>query len=86
MTNTSKCATRNRIVVHTGGAIHVSVCPKPPAEYRHHVVEVFSDGWAVSSSAMILAQGQDPVRTIAVEFIVKELDSYTVTWLELTRR
>lgn len=86
MSNTSKCATKNRIVVHTGGTIHVSVCPKPPAESRHHVVEVFSDGWAVSSNAMILVPGQDPVRTIAIEFIIKEPDTYTVTWLELTRR
>ncbi|CAL7941517.1 unnamed protein product [Xylocopa violacea] len=86
MSNTSKCATENRIVVHTGGAIHVSVCPKPPAEYRHHVVEVFSDGWAVSSNAAILAPGEEPVRTIAIEFIIKEPDTYTVTWLELSRR
>ncbi|EFN82093.1 hypothetical protein EAI_11820 [Harpegnathos saltator] len=86
MSNKTKCATKNRIIVHTGGAIHVSVCPKPPADSRHHVVEVFSDGWAVSSNAMILAPGQDPIRTIAVEFIVKEPASYTVTWLELTRR
>jgi len=86
MSNSTECATKNRIVVHTGGAIHVSVCPKPTVDSRHHVVEVFSDGWAVSSNAMILAPGQDPVRTIAVEFIVKEPASYTVTWLELTRR
>ncbi|KZC14511.1 hypothetical protein WN55_06972, partial [Dufourea novaeangliae] len=86
MSNTSKCTTKNRIVVHTGGAIHVSVCPRPPSELRHRVVEVFSDGWAVSSNALILSPGLDPVRTIAVEFIVKEPDSYTVTWLELTRR
>lgn len=50
------------------------------------MVEVFSDGWAVSSNAMILAPGQDPVRTVAVEFIVKEPETYTVTWLELARR
>lgn len=86
VSNSTKCETKNRIIVHTGGAIHVSVCPKPPANSRHHVVEVFSDGWAVSSNAMILAPGQDPIRTIAVEFIVKEPASYTVTWLELTRR
>ncbi|KAM0732709.1 hypothetical protein ACS0PU_000870 [Formica fusca] len=86
MSNNTKCATKNRIVVHTGGAIHVSVCPKPPADSRHHVVEIFSDGWAVSSNAMILAPGQDPIRTIAVEFIVEEPASYTITWLELTRR
>lgn len=78
--------TKNRIVVHTGGAIRVSVCPKPPSESGHHVVEVFSDGWAVSNNAVILAPGQDPVRTMAVEFIIKEPDTYTVTWLELARR
>lgn len=86
VSNSTECATKNRIIVHTGGAIHVSVCPKPPAGLSHHVVEVFSNGWAVSSNAMILAPGQEPIRTIAVEFIVKEPASYTVTWLELTRR
>ncbi|KAG7198767.1 hypothetical protein KM043_001754 [Ampulex compressa] len=88
MSNRTKCATKNRIVLHTGGALHVSVCPKPPADSRHHVVEVFSDGWAVGSNAMILAPAQDPIRTVAVEFLIEEpdSDSYTVTWLELTRR
>ncbi|XP_036139984.1 uncharacterized protein LOC118644124 [Monomorium pharaonis] len=86
VSNNTKCDTKNRIIVHTGSAIHVSVCPKPTADSRHHVVEVFSDGWAVGSNAMILAPGQDPIRTIAVEFIVKEPASYTITWLELTRR
>ncbi|XP_046475908.1 uncharacterized protein [Neodiprion pinetum] len=86
VTNETNCATRNRVVVHTGGEIHVAVCPKPPPDFRHHVVEVFSDGWAVGSNAMILAPGSDPARSIAVEFIGDEIDSYTVTWLELSRR
>lgn len=86
MANGTNCATNNRIVVHTGGALHVAVCPKPPTDLHHHVVEVFSDGWAVGSNAMILAPGKDPARTIAVEFIAKEADSYPVTWLELSRR
>lgn len=86
MKNGSSCGTSNRVVVHTGGAIHVSICPKPHIDFRHHVVEVFSDGWAVGSNAMILAPGQEPPRTIAVEFIGKEAGSYSVTWLELARR
>ncbi|XP_048507374.1 uncharacterized protein LOC105683642 isoform X2 [Athalia rosae] len=86
MNGTTICDTSNRIVVHTGGVMHVAVCPKPPVDFRHHVVEVFSDGWAVGSNAMILAPGQDPARTIAIEFIGKEADSYSVTWLELSRR
>lgn len=86
MSKTTKCETKNRIVVHVGDSPPKSVCPKPPPEMRHDVVEVFSDGWAVSGSSIFPTPGEDPVRTIAIEFIIKEPDSYTVTWLELTRR
>lgn len=86
MTNNTKCLTSNRIVVHTGGTINVSVCPKPSGDSRRHVVQVFSEGWSASHKAMILAPGFDPARTIAVEFIMNEADSYTVSWLELIRR
>ncbi|XP_023290102.1 uncharacterized protein LOC105700757 [Orussus abietinus] len=84
--NGTECSTSNRVVVHTGGRIHVAVCPKPPADLRHHIVEVFSDGWALGSDATVLAPGDDPARTVAVELIAKEPDSYSITWLELTRR
>ncbi|XP_051171873.1 uncharacterized protein LOC127288453 [Leptopilina boulardi] len=86
MTNITKCATNNRIVVHTGGNLHVSVCPKPLIDSKYHVVEIFSDGWAVSNNDVVNAPDQNPIKHIAVEFIIKEPDTYTVTWLELTRR
>lgn len=85
--NTSRCETKNRIVVYQGGQARYAVCPKPSKDFRHHSVEVFSEGWHVkSSAASMLAPSLDPARTIAVEFIVTEPDRYTVTWLELTRR
>lgn len=87
MTNSTKCDTTNRIVLHTGGHLHVSVCPKALPYSKHDVVEVFSEGWAISSNAVVLAPGKDPIKHIAVEFVIKEPDNtYTVTWLELTRR
>ncbi|XP_024945485.1 uncharacterized protein LOC107272534 isoform X2 [Cephus cinctus] len=84
--NKTSCSTTNRVVIHTGGVIHASVCPKPPTDSRDHVVEVFSNGWAVSSDHVILAPAYDPIRTIVVEFINNEPDMHAVTWLELSRR
>ncbi|KAK0171076.1 hypothetical protein PV328_008838 [Microctonus aethiopoides] len=86
MKNNSNCLTTNRIVIHTGGKVNVSVCPKPSIDFKHHTVEVFSEGWSANYKSMVLAPGFDPTRTIAVEFIMNEMDTYTVTWLELTRR
>ncbi|XP_034934803.1 uncharacterized protein [Chelonus insularis] len=84
--NNTKCLTSNRIIVHAGGMINVSVCPKPLVDSRHQFVEVFSQGWSANRKKMILAPGFDPARTIAVEFIMNEADTYTVSWLELTKR
>ncbi|XP_008558829.1 uncharacterized protein LOC103579250 [Microplitis demolitor] len=84
--SSGKCLTSNRIIVHTGGNVNVSVCPKPESDSRHNVVQVFSKGWSVEHKTMMLAPRFDPTRTIAVEFIMNEADSYSVTWLELTKR
>ncbi|KAK2587829.1 hypothetical protein KPH14_003929 [Odynerus spinipes] len=86
MSNRTKCATKNRIVLHTGGTIHASVCPQPVDDSRTQVAEIFSDGWSTSYANLIPIPGRDPVRTIAVEFLISESESYSVTWLELTRR
>lgn len=94
---TPKCDTKNRILVHSGESIHVVVCPQPPAPERHHMVEVFSEGWVLSGSDTV----QEPVlnfledeqrdkmlksRSVVVEYLGKESGYYSVTWLELTRR
>lgn len=86
MTNRVKCATKNRIVLHSGGKVRASVCPKPMEDSREQVVEIFSDGWSVGSADFIPLPGRDPVRTIAVEFLITDPEPYGVTWLELTRR
>ncbi|KAI4504001.1 hypothetical protein M0802_000472 [Mischocyttarus mexicanus] len=86
MTNHSKCLTKNRIVFHSGGKLRASVCPQPVDDSRQQVVEIFSDGWSVGRSNFIPVPGRDPVRTIAVEFLITEPELYGVTWLELTRR
>lgn len=86
MTNRSKCATKNRIVLHSGGNIRALVCPKPIEDSRQQIVEIFSDGWSVGSADFIPVPSLDPVRTITVEFLISEPEPYGVTWLELTRR
>lgn len=85
--NMTNCATKNRIVIHTAGGQRVSVCPKPSSYSRRNIVEVFSDGWnIIGNKGIILPPDQNPTKTVAVEFIMTEEDSYSVTWLELSRR
>lgn len=86
MKNNTSCDTKNRIVVHTGSKIHASVCPKPSGDDRDRMVEIFSDGWATSRYSAVIEPDQELTRSIAVEFIVKEPESYSVSWLELIRR
>ncbi|PSN38543.1 hypothetical protein C0J52_22224 [Blattella germanica] len=47
------CGTKNRIALHSGGSVHVVVCPQPPSSQRHHIVEVFSEGWVISSTKLV---------------------------------
>jgi hypothetical protein len=91
------CSTRNRIAIHSGGSVHVVVCPQPPSSQRHHMVEVFSEGWVISSTKLVhqpvlstllsleqLAEEQSS--SVLVEFLAHEAGSYSLTWLELARR
>jgi hypothetical protein len=91
------CATRNRIALHSGGSVHVVVCPQPPSSQQHHVVEVFSEGWVISSTKLVhqpvlstlpsLEQrAAEQSRSVTVQFLAQEAGSYSLTWLELARR
>lgn len=91
------CGTRNRIALHSGGSVHVVVCPQPPTSQRHHVVEVFSEGWVISSTKLVHTpvlsslpsseqQAEEQSRSVIVEFLAHEPGSYSLTWLELARR
>ncbi|GFG32351.1 hypothetical protein Cfor_10995 [Coptotermes formosanus] len=91
------CGTRNRIELHSGGSVHVVVCPQPPTSQRHHVVEVFSEGWVISSTKLVHQpvlsalpsseqQAAEQSRSVIVEFLAHEPGSYSLTWLEIARR
>jgi hypothetical protein len=91
------CGTRNRIELHSGGSVHVVVCPKPPTSQTHHIVEVFSEGWVISSTKLVHQpvlttlpsseqQAAEQTRSVIVEFLAHESGSYSLTWLELARR
>ncbi|KDR18394.1 hypothetical protein L798_07556, partial [Zootermopsis nevadensis] len=87
------CGTRNRIALHSGGSVHVVVCPQPPMSQRHHIVEVFSEGWVISGTKLVhhpVFSTEDQVgqqsRSVTVEFLAHEAGSYSLTWLELARR
>ena len=91
------CGTRNRIVLHSGGSVHVVVCPQPPTYQRDHEEEVFSEGWVYSRTKLVQqlvlsklsSLEQQPVeqsRGVIVEFLAQESGSYSLTWLEISRR
>jgi hypothetical protein len=87
------CGTRNRIALHSGGSVHAVVCPQPPTSQRHHVVEVFSEGWVISGTKLVHHpvlstddQAAQQSRSVIVEFLAHEAGSYSLTWLELARR
>ncbi|KAK9889675.1 hypothetical protein WA026_007054 [Henosepilachna vigintioctopunctata] len=90
------CGTTNRIIVHTA-LYSALVCPYE-SNRRQSLVEVFSEGWTVGGSPQhavgqmtldkieIDRLGKDLSRTVIVEFVGKEVGSYSVMWLELARR
>lgn len=90
------CMTHNRIAIYPGTLPPIVVCPSPVSQHRHSIVEVFSEGWTVGgnffdfaftpSISAIDQLGQEKAKSVAVEFIGRDTGSYTVTWLELTKR
>lgn len=72
------------------------ICPYSSSSRHHNLVEVFSDGWAITTNdgQPLLAVdkveldrlGNDVSRGVAVEFLGRETGTYTVMWLELSRR
>lgn len=89
------CGTRNRILVHTA-LYSAIICPYTSSSRYDGLVEVFSEGWTLSSLSghttlpveyvHIDKLGKDVARTVTVEFIGKESASYSVMWLEISRR
>ncbi|XP_039292120.1 uncharacterized protein LOC111044919 [Nilaparvata lugens] len=85
----ARCSTRNRVIIHSGNGVHVLICPMPDEDERHHLVEVFSEGWVIGGTDRVFPvwskEGSES-RSIMVEFIPRETGTYSVTWLELMRR
>lgn len=81
-----QCQTSNRIIVYSGIETRDPkvVCPQegPPVN-THRVVEVFSDGWNHSTSISILNPN---TRSFVVEFLEQEPGSYSVSWMEVSKR
>lgn len=81
-----QCETMNRILVYTGiGAREPKVvCPSADFGNRgHRVVEAFSYGWNRSSSLTLLTPH---ARSFVVEFVEREPGSYSVSWMEISKR
>lgn len=94
MLSTGRCSTSNRIIIHSA-LYSTLICPHESIS-RDQMVEVFSDGWHIDSSRAVGQMtldrieidrlGKELPRTIVVEFHGKETASYSVQWLELSRR
>ncbi|KRT83919.1 hypothetical protein AMK59_3324, partial [Oryctes borbonicus] len=87
-----KCSTANRITVHTP-LFSAIICPQQAVTRHHNLVELFSEGWHLNQHKFFPVDrigidylGKELPRTIMVEFLGKEPGTYSVTWLELSRR
>lgn len=88
-TNSFMCPTLNRVIVYTGAGDGPKtarvICPYD-AEATYQALgsfEVFSPGWAEPLTG---AQQLRPnSKTVAVEFLDREVGSYTVTWMEVSK-
>lgn len=82
-----QCHTKNRILVYTGLGLGAReprvVCPTGDKPGQGRLVEVFSDGWNRSSSLTLLTPH---ARSFVVEFLEREPGSYSVTWMEVSKR
>lgn len=81
-----QCSTTNRIIVYSGIETRTPkvICPMENQQYGHnHLVELFSDGWNHSTSLSIL---NPSTRSFVVDFIEREGGSYTVSWMEVSKR
>jgi hypothetical protein len=83
-TDSFQCSTRNRIVVYSGIETREPkvICPSDGLN-RQRIVEIFSDGWNRSTSLSILNPN---TRSIVVEFLELEPGSYSVSWMEVSKR
>lgn len=87
--NSFMCPTRNRVVVYTGPGDGPKtarvICPYD-AETSYDVLrsfETFSPGW---TEPLTGAQQLKPnSKTVAIEFLEREIGSYTVTWMEVSK-
>uniref|UniRef100_A0A8D8YX57 CUB domain-containing protein n=1 Tax=Cacopsylla melanoneura TaxID=428564 RepID=A0A8D8YX57_9HEMI len=89
LTEAFQCATPNRVTIHSGESLHTVVCPAPVYHQRHHIVEVFSEGWVMGPNApkgWLTNLAKNESRNVVIDFIPRDQGVYTVTWLELTRR
>lgn len=88
-TNSFMCPTRNRVIVYTGAGDGPKtarvICPYD-AEATYQALgsfEVFSSGWAEPLTG---AQQLRPnSKTMAIEFLDREIGLYTVTWMEVSK-
>ncbi|KAI4460830.1 cubilin [Holotrichia oblita] len=87
-----KCSTTNRITVHTP-LFSAIICPQERESRQHNLVELFSEGWHLNQHKFFPVDrigidylGKELPRTIMVDFMGKEPGTYSVTWLELSRR
>ncbi|XP_025837357.1 uncharacterized protein LOC108732223 [Agrilus planipennis] len=89
-----KCLSANRITVHTSLYTAI-VCPYSTTT-RYNLVEIFSEGWHRKKDHGLKSFSVDKIgidylgnelsRSIVVEFLGKEEGTYSVRWLELSRR
>lgn len=85
------CSTTNRVIIHSSKTVYAVVCPLPVPSHRHHIVEVFSNGWIIETNAapniydLLLYTFKNYSKSIIVEFLPLEPGTYRLSWLEITK-
>ena len=82
----SNCVTKNRIVLSSKNNQQLIICPHVISSYQHRLVEFFSDGWTSSVTANADFFDNLIYRSLIIEFVAYETASYSLTWIELSKR
>lgn len=77
-----RCNTKSRVIISNSEGVSLTACPLPDETPHRHMVEVFSAGWTHLHPHF----GIEPSKVISVEFLHPDDQTYSFTWLEISKR
>ncbi|XP_029726486.2 uncharacterized protein LOC109623124 isoform X2 [Aedes albopictus] len=77
-----RCYTKSRVIISNSEGVSLTACPLPDDTPHRHMVEVFSAGWTHLHPHF----GIEPSKAISIEFLHPDDQTYSFTWLEISKR